>query len=69
VKIPTFVVDKDRLVDVYLSEDTRKTETGSLAEAIAIKVFPHHVDRQRCDELETLLVAFAAEIKRSAIGG
>jgi hypothetical protein len=39
---------------------------ADLAIQIAAALLPHAADRQRRDELVTLLAAFAAEIKRSA---
>lgn len=43
------------------------TDAADLAAQIALKVFPQNLDRQRRDELAALLVAFGAEIRRSAI--
>ena len=45
----------------------RYTDAASLAGQIADKVYPHHFDQRRRDELAALLTAFADEIKRSAI--
>lgn len=45
----------------------RFKDAAGLAVQIAANVWPHIQDRQRRDELTVLLVAFAAEIKRSGI--
>lgn len=45
----------------------KEIDAAHLAIQIAATVLPAAADRQRRDELTALLVAFAAEIKRSAI--
>jgi hypothetical protein len=46
---------------------THGTDTEALAAAIAETVFFHALDADDREKLEKLLIAFAAEIKRSAI--
>jgi hypothetical protein len=46
---------------------TRGTDTEKLAASIAETVFFHALDADEREKLEKLLIAFAAEIKRSAI--
>ena len=49
------------------AEKMTKTYTEECATRIAWIVFPHNTDRIAREQLERLLVEFAAEIKRSAI--